>query len=188
MPLGRVLGQVLDEHPELGPPVAEVVVADHSGALEAQDPGQGVTDHGRAQVTDVHLLGDVGLGVVDDHPGLVLHRYPQPVVRQPPADLLDERGPGQHHIEETRPRDLTRGQNVTGIQRLHDLLGDLPRIGAKLFRHLQQPVGLEVRSVGPAHLRIGVLVLGRQRARHRCGQSSRHIRDQRANRSHVSPK
>jgi hypothetical protein len=51
--------EVLDQHAELGAPVAEVVLADHVGAEEAQHADQAVTDDGRAQVTDVHLFGDV---------------------------------------------------------------------------------------------------------------------------------
>ena len=56
----------VDDHAELGAPVAEVVVADRVVAEESQHAVEGVADHGRADVADVHRLGHVGRGVVDD--------------------------------------------------------------------------------------------------------------------------
>jgi hypothetical protein len=58
--------EVLDEHAELGAPVAEVVLPDHVCAEEAEDAGQRVADDRRAQMPDVHFLGHVRRGVVDD--------------------------------------------------------------------------------------------------------------------------
>ncbi len=59
----RLVDEVLvavDDHPELRAPVADVVVADHAVAEELQHAVEGVADHGRADVADVHRLGDVG--------------------------------------------------------------------------------------------------------------------------------
>src|SRR5690625_6129347 len=58
---------MLDEHAEGGAPVADVVLADHLVTELLQGACEGVTDDGGAQVTDVHLLGDVRCGVVEHH-------------------------------------------------------------------------------------------------------------------------
>jgi hypothetical protein len=52
---------LLDHHAELGTPVTDMVLPDHVVADEPQDVAQGVTDHRRPQMADVHLLGDIGL-------------------------------------------------------------------------------------------------------------------------------
>lgn len=44
-----------------------MVLADHLVAQVLQDPGQRITDHRCAKVTDVHLLCDVRPRVVDDY-------------------------------------------------------------------------------------------------------------------------
>ncbi|MNN18549.1 hypothetical protein D3C81_1317610 [compost metagenome] len=56
---GRVLLEVGQQHAELGAPVADVVLADHRVAEELQHAADGVADDGRAQVADVHFLGQV---------------------------------------------------------------------------------------------------------------------------------
>jgi hypothetical protein len=61
----RVFLQVGHQHAELGAPVAHVVLADHFVAEELQHPGHAVADDGRAQVADVHLLGQVRRRQVD---------------------------------------------------------------------------------------------------------------------------
>ena len=43
-----------------------MVLADDPVALELEHAGDGVADDGAAEVADVHLLGDVRAGVVDD--------------------------------------------------------------------------------------------------------------------------
>jgi hypothetical protein len=55
-----------DEDAELGAPVAEVVVAENGVAEGAVDALEGVADDGGADVGDVHRLGDVGGGVVEE--------------------------------------------------------------------------------------------------------------------------
>jgi hypothetical protein len=67
--LGRALtdlDQVLDEHAERRAPITDVVLPDHSVPEMLERAGERVPHHGRAQVPDVHLLGDVGRRVVDD--------------------------------------------------------------------------------------------------------------------------
>ena len=52
---------------ELGAPVPQVVEADHLVAQELMGLGQGMADHGRAQMADGEQLGDVRRAVLDDH-------------------------------------------------------------------------------------------------------------------------
>ena len=59
----------VDEFAELRAPVAKVVVANDLGAGEFEEPANRLADDGGAEVADMHLLGRVGRGVVDD-PGL----------------------------------------------------------------------------------------------------------------------
>ena len=60
------IDEVLDEHPERPAPVADVVLAHDVVAEHVEHPHERVTDHRRAEVPDVHLLGHVGRRVVDD--------------------------------------------------------------------------------------------------------------------------
>ena len=55
-----------DQHAELRAPVADVVLADDLVALELDHAAERVADDGAAQVSDVHLLGDVRARVVHD--------------------------------------------------------------------------------------------------------------------------
>ena len=56
----------VDDHSELGPPVANVVVGDDFVPDKTERAGQGVADNRRADMANVHRLGHVGRGIVDD--------------------------------------------------------------------------------------------------------------------------
>jgi hypothetical protein len=56
----------VQDHAELRAPVADVVVGDDLVADEAGDARERVADEGAADVADVHRLGDVRRGEVDD--------------------------------------------------------------------------------------------------------------------------
>ena len=56
---------VLDQHAEVGAPVAEVRGPDHGVAKMLQDPDDRVTDHRGAQMAGVQFLGHVRPGIVD---------------------------------------------------------------------------------------------------------------------------
>src|SRR5687767_8835217 len=59
--------KVGDQHPELRPPVPDVILADDPVSLKFDDAADGIADDRAAEVADVHLLGDVGAGIVDYH-------------------------------------------------------------------------------------------------------------------------
>ena len=56
----------VDHHPELGAPIADVIVANDVVAEKGGDPRERVTQDGAANVADVHRLGDIRGAEVDD--------------------------------------------------------------------------------------------------------------------------
>jgi hypothetical protein len=150
-----VLEQVLDEHPELGAPVAKVILPDDLGGVELQHPGEGVADDRAAQVADVHLLGNVGLGVVDhcDAAG-VMGWYPQPGVLAPQCDLPPDRRVGQGQVEEPRPGDLAPGNQVVVLEPGRDRGCQLAGVGSQRLGQGKDAVALVVRVVRRPDLRV----------------------------------
>ena len=59
--------EVGDQASELRAPVADVVLPDDRVAERFENSCDGVADDRAAQVVDLHLLGEVGVRVVDDH-------------------------------------------------------------------------------------------------------------------------
>ena len=148
--------QVLDEHAEGRPPVADVVLAPHVVTEEAEHAGQGVPDQRAAQVADVHLLGHVGRRVVDDHglgAGDQLHA--QPLVGGQRRHLLRHETVGQRQVDEAGAADLDLCADVVEGGRRHDLLGHLARRPADHLGQWQGAVGLEVGPVGGPQHRVG---------------------------------
>ena len=151
-----VLGQVLDEHAELRPPIPHMVLADYAMIERFQRASQGVTDDGAAQVTDVHLLGHVGTGVIDDH-SLGCGRRSQPDARvgHGLCGASDQEVISQRQVDESRPRNGGFLADVLQASRSEDLARE---VGGRPSHRLCQPhgsVGLVVTkaAVGRAHAR-----------------------------------
>ena len=155
----QALAVALDEDAELRTPVAEVVVRDDVVSKGAEDPVDGVADDGRADVPDVHLLGGVGRGVVDDYPlagaGLrdaALRRgVERGEARREPRGgdgEVEEAGPGDLHLVEERPVEGVRNA-LRGVPRLHaGLLRDLQRVVALVVAKLRVGRGHDPRGGG----------------------------------------
>ncbi len=153
--LVRVLGQILDEHAELGAPVADVVAPDHLLAGELQDLDHRRTDHRGPQMTDVHLLGDVRLRIVDDGRTRARRvRHTQPGVGGALGEGLDDRLVRDGDVQEAGPGDLDLLEDVALADRVHDLGGQLPRIALELLGQRQHAVGLEVGPVAASQQRV----------------------------------
>ncbi|CAO0835925.1 hypothetical protein SMICM17S_05673 [Streptomyces microflavus] len=153
----RVLDQILDEHAELGAPVADVVAPDHALAGELQDPDHRVTDDRRPQVADVHLLGHVRLGVVDDRgPGRRVHRHAEAAlgVGGPGGQRLDDRPVRERDVEEAGAGDLDVLDQLTRREGGGDLACQLPGVALELLGERQDAVGLEVGPVASAQQRV----------------------------------
>ena len=86
--------------PNCSPPVADMVLANDAVALELDDAADGVADDRAAQMPDVHLLGDVVLGIVDNSGQRRRRLFPRRAVRRRRCifKLLvwARRGPGGH--------------------------------------------------------------------------------------------
>ena len=148
--------QVLDQHPEGRPPVADVVAAHHGVAEQSERAAERVTDHRRAQVADVHLLGHVGCGVVHHaHPSLRVRRYAERLVRGHGIELGDERVGGDRDVDEPWSGHLKVGNQASGVDAGDDLLGDLPGIAPQSLRQRHDAIDLVVRTVRPAKHRVG---------------------------------
>ncbi len=55
----------VDDHPELRAPITQMIVRSDLVAKKTQGAAERVADHRRANMSDVHGLGDVGRGIVD---------------------------------------------------------------------------------------------------------------------------
>ncbi len=134
-----------DEQAELRAPVAEVIVADHVVADRAQEPTDRVADDRRAEVSDVHLLGDVRARVVDDDllgrvDLLDAEALVREVVREPRRD------PGwlEAQVHEPRPGDLRRRDGLVLRERFGEGRSDLPWRLLQLLRQRHRRVDLVV--------------------------------------------
>jgi hypothetical protein len=58
---------LLNQHSKLGAPIADVALRNHLVADASNNAPQAVTDHRRAQMSDMHLFCDVRGGIVDHH-------------------------------------------------------------------------------------------------------------------------
>ena len=119
---------LLNQHPELGAPVANVVLRNHAVANASDNPTQAVSNHGRAQIPDMHLFRDVGRGVVD-HRNLRVRDLCDAQVRV--GELVGHRL-GQHlssqpEVDEAGPRDLGRLAEVGNLQPGRDVRSNLTR-------------------------------------------------------------
>ena len=153
-----LLDDVLHQHPELGAPVADVVLRDHLVPQGGEDAVETVADDGGAQVPDVHLFGNVGRRVVDDDP-LRVRCAAQPVV-----GILQHGGGGLREdvgtdpeVDEPRPGDLRGFAQVGDVEPCDYVRRDLPGGAFLLLREAQRHIGLEVSELGfrgRPHLRI----------------------------------
>ena len=147
--------QVLDEHAERAAPVADVVLADDVVADERQHAHERVADHRRAQVADVHLLGDVRRRVVDDDRALRRRlRHAEAVVGRDAAELAGEEVVVEREVHEARPGDLELLATPSSAAGVDDRLGDLARVARRSLGERERPVDLGVGAIRRPHDRI----------------------------------
>ena len=147
-----------DELAELRAPVAHVVVADDLGAAEFQQAADGLADHGRAQVADVHLLGGVGRAVVDDH-GVPLLRGRRAGGERVAAAVRHE--PGEQggglelEVDETRPGDRDVEERREFAELPDQGIGQGARVLTMAFGIGEDAVGLKIAvdGIGRPHFR-----------------------------------
>ncbi len=107
----------VQDHAELRAPIADVVVALHVVAGEAEQPIERRSEHRATEMSHVHGLGDVGGGEIDDHvPGHVGERHAQALVGHQFSERPLEPGRRQREIDEARAGDLRRLAAVGDVQ------------------------------------------------------------------------
>ena len=147
-----------DEVAHLQAPVAEVHVRDHRIAEEAQEALQRIADHRRAQVADMHGLGDVRAAEID-HGDLTVRRELAAGHRIAAHRLgpRRERRVRDPQIDEARPRHIRRQHEGMCLQCLGNLARNLARVASGRLRRRHCAVALEIREfrlVAAAHLAV----------------------------------
>jgi len=106
--------QLLDEHAKLRSPIADVVLPHHLVPARLERVREGVADHRRPEVADVHLFGDVWRRVVYDDAllrarrhRLRLDRHRLDHLRQQLVPQPNVQEPGPRHLD-LHPRTLAR--------------------------------------------------------------------------------
>ena len=143
-PLPPELLPPVDDHPELGAPVADVVVAGDVVAEEAEDADEGVADDRAAEVAHVHRLGDVGGREVDDHPPWLGPFDAEPVVVDRLLQAIAEPVVLQPQVDEAGTGHLGWFAQVGDVESGDELGGDLARVPAENRLQRHRAVRLEV--------------------------------------------
>ena len=135
----------VQDHAKLRAPVADVVVGDDLVPHEAGDAGERVADEGAADVADVHRLGDVWRGEIDDD-GLrrIDLRHADVLVLDDHREALGERGGAQREVEKAGAVDAGFVAEVGHVQLVHDLLREGARVCLELFRQNHRRIALVV--------------------------------------------
>jgi len=137
--------QVLDEHPERGAPIADVVLACHSVSDVLHQTNERVTDDGGAQVTDVHFLGHVRCRVVDDHRARGDRADAETGVGGHFRQFVGQESVGEDEVQEARAGHLDRRADVLETAtRLENCLSHLARIASEFLGQGQRTVGLGI--------------------------------------------
>ena len=177
--VGVLFSEFLDQHPELCAPVADVVDAMDVVPLEFEDAGNGVADDRRPEVPDVHFLGQVRAGHIDDddlrirHPG-----NPQTIFLLLGGWNLSERCGEelvlQAEVDESRPGDCGRLAKVVDLEAGDNLLCQLAWLAAELLGESHGAVRLIVaalRVLRRRHQRVRLRALGAEHSDQRFGNS-----------------
>ena len=99
----QVLLPADQQHPELGPPVANVIVRDDVVAEQPQSAREAVAEDRRTNMTDVHRLGDVRRTEVNDDGARRNRLFDEGMFgAQGGLERLSERGSFETKIEKTR--------------------------------------------------------------------------------------
>ena len=170
--------EVLDEHAERCPPVADVIFTDHSVTNRLTHAHQCITDHRGPQVSNVHLFGNVRSGVIDDH-GFgrcsLVHakaRVTRCIVQQH-AEVLVFVG----EVEESRSGHGHFAAHAAQVQRRNDFFGHvsrlLPHALGEAHRDVHLSVGMFAGSCGSVE---SVRRVGVQTCNYRCNALHHHCR------------
>jgi hypothetical protein len=114
-------------------------------AEEFENPRQAFADHRRAQVADVHILGDVGTGVVDDSPiGVGSQGNSEARIGLHKGQLSFEIAGFEHQVDEAGTRDRDLFAQGGDIENLNDRFGDFAGFLTQRFGEGHGDIGLVV--------------------------------------------
>ena len=140
--------QVRHQASEPGAPVAHVVLSEHLAAKRFEHPRHRIADDRAAQMMHLHLLGEIGVRIVDDH----ARRRVQRAQQRRGDDGLGKPRIVDDEADETRAGDLG-ARDAFELRRFDDALGQFPRLHPQAFGGRHGAVRLvvaEIRSRGRA--------------------------------------
>ena len=120
-----------------------MVLPDDQVSQRFQDAGNGVADDRAAQVPHVHLFGQVGARVVDDHPLRRLDRLHRRGLQRASQELTL-----QMDVDEARSGDLQPLHQIVHLGSGDHRLGDLSGTPLQRLGRTHGPVGLVVTELG----------------------------------------
>ena len=128
-----------------------MIVGDDAVAEEPHDARETIADDGRANVTDVHGLGDVRRTEIDDDRFRLGHdRHAEPVILHSGSNLVGDKRRFQPEVDKARAGDSGRFADLGHLKLRDDLVSQRPRVLLEAFGDRHDAVGLVV-----AELRIG---------------------------------
>ncbi len=134
-------------------------------ADELEHAHQRIADDRRAQVPDVHLLGDVGRRVVDDDALRVGGQsHADALVAFQHGKLLLQERLVERDVDEARAGDLERGLPGEICGR-NDVVGNIARLATELLGQSKGTVGLRVGTITRPYDRIDRAVVARDRGK-----------------------
>ena len=134
-----------EEHPELGSPVSDVVIADDAVADERGDAGEGVAEDGGADVTDVHRFGDIGGAEVNDDGFLGGRGGDTEVgIGGEGGESGGEGGGAESKIDEAGAGDFWGFGEIIDLEIGDDFGGELAGVGALILGEDHGDIGLVV--------------------------------------------
>ncbi len=133
----------VNDHAELGAPVAQMVITDHAVAEELQGAIDGVADDGGTNVSHVHGLRHVGRRVIhDERAGRGNLGDAQSWIAGHDPNLLRQPIVTQPQIDEAGSGNLRGAAKIADIQTRHQLARDLPRRTTQPLAQRHRHVGL----------------------------------------------
>ena len=142
----------MKDHAKLRAPVADVIVGNDLVTEKARNAAKRVANDRRADVADMHRLGDIRCGEIHDHRAARTHvRSTQVIITQQGLGSCGE-GFGQNaKIDESRPGDVGGGK-IRKIKVADDFLSQGTRVFSALLGEHHRGVAL---IVAKAQIRCG---------------------------------
>ena len=135
----------MDDHAELRPPIADMVIGDDLVADETRHAGQRVADERAANVTHMHRFGDIRRGEID-HDGLRLFdlRNAHMVIFDNDGEPLSQCGGAESEVQKAGAVYGDFFAQIFDLKRSLDLLCECARIRFELLGQDHRRIALVV--------------------------------------------